>query len=360
MGGPSSAFWKGRKVLVTGHTGFKGTWLTLWLLATGADVVGVSNGIPTKPSLFEDLHLSNAIKDLRADVRDLEALVNIVASDKPSVIMHLAAQSLVRPAYDDPVQNYATNVMGTVNILEAARRFGGADLVLIVTSDKCYENRESIWAYREDDAMGGHDPYSSSKGCAELVASSYARSFFNADRGTKVISARAGNVIGGGDWAVDRLIPDLIRGFEADCPVRIRCPSATRPWQHVLEPLSGYLLLCEKTMENAAFRSQGWNFGPFPSAEISVRNLADRVCAMWPKENGWVDVSTQQHYHEAGFLALDSTKARTLLGWHPRWDLNTSLEATLEVYRSGKAGNCLEDLVTAQIRSYEASQGLVV
>jgi CDP-glucose 4,6-dehydratase len=344
-------------VLVTGHTGFKGSWLTLWLLAMNAEVVGVSNGIPTSRSLFDDLQLSAMMKDMRSDVRDLNSLSKIIADEKPSIVLHLAAQSLVRLAYDNPIETYATNVMGTINILEAARHSNLVELVLIVTSDKCYENHEQIWGYREDDAMGGHDPYSSSKGCAELVASAYARSFFGAEEGTRVVSARAGNVFGGGDWASDRLIPDLIRGFQSDSPVKIRHPSATRPWQHVLEPLSGYLLLCEQTMRNSSFRTQGWNFGPDPSAEKSVRELADLVCAMWPRINGWIDVSAETHLHEAYFLTLDSTKARTLLGWHPRWNLEVALKATLDIYRSGETGHRLRNLLTDQINRYEATQG---
>ena len=353
---PSAAFWRGRRVLLTGHTGFKGSWLALWLLSLGADVVGLSNGIPTERSLYEDLDLASDMADHRADVRDLAALVALVRSTQPSVVLHLAAQPLVRLSYDEPVETYATNVMGTVNVLEAVRQAGGVEIALIVTSDKCYENREWIWGYRETDAMGGYDPYSSSKGCAEIVAAAYARSYFDSGKGTRVLSARAGNVIGGGDWAADRLVPDLIRGFLSDTPVRIRNPNAIRPWQHVLEPLAGYLLLCERAAEQPELRSQGWNFGPDATGEIPVRTLADRICALWPRRDGWIDVSTETHQHEAHHLTLDSTKARSLIGWRPRWTLHDALHATLEVYRSAATGNSLKALAIGQIERYGATR----
>ncbi len=353
---PSAAFWSGRKVLLTGHTGFKGAWLALWLLSLGADVAGFSSGIPTERSLFEDLGLARDLTDLRADVRDLAALVAALKREQPSIVLHLAAQPLVRLSYDEPVETYATNVMGTVNVLEAVRQTCGVDVALIVTSDKCYENREWIRGYRESDAMGGYDPYSSSKGCAEIVASAYARSYFDSGTGTRVLSARAGNVFGGGDWAIDRLVPDLIRGFQSDTPVRIRNPSAIRPWQHVLEPLSGYLLLCERAAERPELRSQGWNLGPNPASEVSVRDLADRICALWPRRDGWIDVSTETHQHEAHYLTLDSTKARHLLGWRPRWSLDEALDATLEIYRSAATGNSLKVLALAQIERYAGAR----
>ena len=355
---PSADFWSGRKVLVTGHTGFKGSWLCLWLLALNADVVGVSNGVPTERSLFADLRLADGLKDRRGDVRDGALMASLMEEEKPSVVLHLAAQSLVRLSYQEPVETYATNVMGTVNVLDAVRRAGTVDVALVVTSDKCYENREWIWGYREMDAMGGHDPYSSSKGCAELVASAYARSFLNGSHRTRVVSARAGNVFGGGDWAVDRLIPDLVRGFEADAQVSIRHPAAVRPWQHVLEPLSGYLLLCERVMADADHGSQGWNFGPNASAEVPVRTIADKLCEMWPKPAGWVDASDGKSRHEAHLLTLDSTKARTLLAWSPRWGLDEALRATIEAYRASGSDR-LKNLLVEQIKSYEQAGGLV-
>ncbi len=357
--GPSRDFWRGRKVFLTGHTGFKGSWLALWLLSLGAKVAGFSNGIPTTRSLFDDAGVARDMIDIRADVRNLEALTTAVRTEQPSVVLHLAAQPLVRLSYDEPVETYATNVMGTVNILEAVRRSSDVELVLIVTSDKCYENREWIWGYRESDAMGGHDPYSSSKGCAEIVASAYARSYFGDGQGTRIVSARAGNVFGGGDWAHDRLLPDLVRGFEANTPVPIRHPGAIRPWQHVLEPLSGYLVLCEQAMARPELRSQGWNFGPSAAGEVTVGQLADMVCALWPRPDGWVDVSGGQHRHEAHFLTLDSTKARNLLGWRPRWSLDVALGATLEVYRTSDTGDRLKDIVLRQIGRYADSAVVV-
>ena len=349
---PSTDFWRGRKILLTGHTGFKGSWLALWLLSLGADVVGFSNGIPTKRSLFEDLGLAHDLVDLRGDIRDLETLAGAVKAEKPSVVLHLAAQPLVRLSYAEPVETYATNVMGTVNVLDAVRQAGGVDVALIVTSDKCYENREQMWGYRETDAMGGYDPYSSSKGCSEIVASAYARSYFDSESGTKVVSARAGNVFGGGDWALDRLVPDLIRGLQSDTPVRIRNPDAIRPWQHVLEPLSGYLLLCEEVAERPELKSQGWNFGPDAAGEVSVRELANEICTLWPRRDGWIDVSSETHEHEAHYLTLDSTKARQMLGWRPRWTLGEALQATLEIYRAEETGNSLKTLAIGQIDRY--------
>ncbi len=351
---PAPAFWQGRKVLLTGHTGFKGSWLALWLMHLGAEVVGLSDGVPTARALFDDLGLARDIEDIRADVRDGGAVAAAVRDAKPSVVMHLAAQPLVRLSYAAPVDTYATNVMGTVNVLDAVRQAGGVDVVLIVTSDKCYENREQIWGYREGDAMGGHDPYSSSKGCAELVASAYARSFFGDADGARVVSARAGNVFGGGDWALDRLIPDLVRGIMADTPVEVRSPAAVRPWQHVLEPLSGYLLLCEAAAARPELRGQGWNFGPDSAGEATVRTIADTVCALWPRPGGWVDVSAGQHRHEAHLLTLDSTKSRTELGWRPRWTLDAALRATLDVYRTRETGAPLRRLLREQIARYAA------
>ena len=352
---PSPAFWRGRRVLLTGHTGFKGSWLALWLTGLGAEVTGLSNGVPTARAFYEDLGLARDLHDIRADVRDGAAVAAAVRDARPSVVMHLAAQPLVRLSYAEPVETYATNVMGTVHVLDAVRRVGSVELALIVTSDKCYENREQIWGYREIDALGGHDPYSSSKGAAEIVASAYARSFFGDAAGTGVVSARAGNVFGGGDWAQDRLIPDLVRGILAGVPVEVRSPTAVRPWQHVLEPLSGYLLLCEDAVARPELRGQGWNFGPDAAGEATVRTVADRVCALWPKPDGWVDASAGAHRHEAHLLTLDSTKARARLGWRPRWDLDTALRATLDVYRAADTGDALRRLAREQIARYVAT-----
>lgn len=354
--GCSASFWRGRRVLLTGHTGFKGSWLALWLLELGAEVVGFSNAVPTERAFFEDIDLPSDMADIRGDVRDLAAFQTVVSRERPDIVLHLAAQPLVRASYDDPVETYATNVMGTVNVLETVRRSQTVEVTLIVTSDKCYENREWLWGYRESDAMGGHDPYSSSKGCAELVTSAYARSFFGDGTGRRVVSARAGNVFGGGDWAADRLVPDLVRGFESNTPVAIRHPGAVRPWQHVLEPLSGYLLLCECAAAEPRFSGQGWNFGPDATGVVTVRELADRICALWPRPDGWVDVSGGHHRHEAHLLSLDSTKARTLLGWRPRWTLQQALEATLDIYRSPEKGARLKASALQQIRRYGATE----
>lgn len=349
---PSASFWQGRKVLVTGHTGFKGAWLSLWLAKLGATVSGFSDAVPTTPSLFHDLDLDKVVDDHRGDVCDFAALRKVIDEVKPDIILHLAAQSLVRLSYSQPVSTYATNVMGTVHVLEAARHQASVNLVLVVTSDKSYENREWVWRYRENDPMGGHDPYSNSKGCAELVTSAYARSFTTPGKGLQFVSARAGNVIGGGDWATDRLIPDLVRGLSSGTPVSIRSPDAIRPWQHVLEPLSGYLVLCERASANPSLCAQGWNFGPGADSEVTVRDVADHFCRLWPRENGWVDASGGAKLHEAKFLRLDCVKANSLLQWHARLRLEDALKATAEVYRSASKGAALRELLHSQIETY--------
>ena len=349
---PQPDFWRGRRVFLTGHTGFKGSWLSLWLHRMGAIVVGYSKDIPTTPSLFESFKLAEVMTDLRGDVTDLADLTAAMTKAQPDIVLHLAAQALVRLSYQTPVETFATNVMGTVHVLEAARQVSSVKLALVVTSDKCYENRETIWSYRETDAMGGFDPYSSSKGCAELVTSAYARSFAD---GVRMVSARAGNVIGGGDWALDRLIPDIVRGISGGSPLNIRNPSAVRPWQHVLEPLSGYLVLAEKVYADAGLGTQGWNFGPNADSEQTVSAIADRVCALWPATDGWLDVSTPGQVHEAHLLKLDSTKARIHLGWQPRWTLDQALQATVDFYRDHFNGGDLQALGLRQIAAYCAA-----
>lgn len=349
---PSRSFWRGRRVLLTGHTGFKGAWLAFWLTELGVEVVGFSDRLPTQRSLFESLDLGGLIQDRRGDIRNASSVSAVVADADPDVVLHLAAQSLVRYSYANPAETYATNVMGTVHVLEAARAHRTGLPVVVVTTDKCYENREWLWGYRETEPMGGHDPYSSSKGCAELVTSAYARSYMTGDTTFKTLSARAGNVIGGGDWAQDRLIPDLIRGLTAGEPVAIRNPDAIRPWQHVLEPLCGYLLLAQGMLEGADVAGQGWNFGPDPESEVSVRRVADGICRFWDGERGWLHQSTPGQHHEAGVLRLDSTKSRNLLGWRPRWTLDRALEASAEVYRSNASVGELRDLIRRQIDDY--------
>jgi CDP-glucose 4,6-dehydratase len=354
---PNATFWKGRRVLLTGHTGFKGAWLSLWLTELGAEVTGFSNTVPTERSLFEDAGVSDILTDKRGDIRDFDSVSEAVRLADPEVILHLAAQSLVLLSYDQPIFTYATNVMGTAHVLEAARKHRGGCPAVIITTDKCYENREWIWGYRETEAMGGHDPYSSSKGCAELVTSAYARSYGNKASGFRTVSARAGNVIGGADWAVDRLIPDLIRGHQKGLSVGIRKPDSVRPWQHVLEPLCGYLILAERIISGDDVAGQGWNFGPAFEAEVQVREVADRICKILSASNGWHFSGDPNDQHEAAMLRLDSTKSRTLLDWKPRWSLDEALEATVEVYQSTLMKKQLRQLIIRQISDYtNASQ----
>ena len=348
---PDPAFWAGRSVLVTGHTGFKGSWLTLWLERLGARVTGYALAPDTEPSLFRAA-AAGSCDDRRGDVRDLPTLRAAMESVRPSVVFHLAAQSLVRPSYRDPVGTYATNVMGTVNLLDAVRTVGGVDAAVIVTSDKAYENREWPWAYRETEPMGGHDPYSNSKGCAELVTAAYRASFFA--NGPRVGSARAGNVIGGGDWSADRLVPDIVRGFGEGRSVEIRAPHAIRPWQHVLEPLSGYLRLAEALAgPGGDAAAEGWNFGPADEDCRPVSFIVDRLARSWGEAATW-HLSTGTHPHEAHFLKVDASKARARLGWAPRLRLPDALDWTAAWYRDAAAGRDAAALTREQIARYEA------
>lgn len=329
---PSSSVWAGRRVFITGHTGFKGSWLALWLISMGAEVSGYALAPPSEPNLFTLANVAHGLAHGIGDVCDLAALQESMAKAKPEVVLHLAAQSLVRRSYREPVETYATNVMGTVHLLEAVRRVGGVRAVVVVTSDKCYENREWIWGYREGDAMGGYDPYSNSKGCAELVTSALRRSFFT-DSGTAIASARAGNVIGGGDWAEDRLLPDAMRAFSAARALEVRSPGAIRPWQHVFEPLRGYLLLAEALIEDPAAFSEGWNFGPEDADCRSVREVVDLAVSCWP--GAQVDYKPPVGApHEAHFLKLDCTKAHHRLPWQPRWRLAEAVARTAQWYRA--------------------------
>ncbi len=316
-------FWKGKKVLVTGHTGFKGSWLCLWLQSLGAEVTGYALAPPSNPSLFEEAKVAQGMVSLHGDIRDPEQMNRAMAQFQPEVVIHMAAQSLVRHSYLNPVETYATNVMGTVNVLEAVRQTASVRAAVIVTSDKCYENREWVWGYRENEAMGGYDPYSNSKGCAELVTSAYRQSFFR-DGSAAVASARAGNVIGGGDWAADRLVPDMVRAVADRRPVSIRNPHAIRPWQHVLEPLSGYLLLAQKLYEDGTAYAEGWNFGPREDDARPVQWIADQFTGLWGEGASWV-LDGAEHPHEAHYLKLDCSKARMRLDWQPKWSLETSL-----------------------------------
>jgi CDP-glucose 4,6-dehydratase len=346
------AFWSGRRVLVTGHTGFKGSWLCLWLASMGAEVTGVSDGVPTEPSLFELARVGDDMRTILADVRDAEAVRAAVADARPEVVLHLAAQPLVRRSFAAPRETYEVNVMGTVNVLDAVRLVPGVRAVVNVTSDKCYENREWEWAYREDEPMGGHDPYSSSKGASELVTSAYRRSFFDAPDGPRLASARAGNVIGGGDWGEDRLIPDVMRAALADAPVHIRNPGATRPWQHVLNPLSGYLALAERLWDDPS-AATAWNFGPDEGDARPVGAIVGRLDELWPGGLRW-ERDAGEHPHEARYLKVDSSRARARLGWRPRWGLEQALESIVEWYLALRDGDDMRAVSLGQLDAFGA------
>ena len=336
-------FWCCRRVLVTGHTGFKGGWLCLWLKALGAEVMGYALAPATNPSLFEVARVGEGLRSVIADIRDLPTLKKTFAAAQPEIVIHMAAQPLVRASYANPVETYATNVLGTVNVLEAARTAPSVKAIVNVTSDKCYENREWVWGYRENEAMGGHDPYSSSKGCAELVTSAYRRSF-----GLPLASARAGNVIGGGDWSADRLVPDILKSLAADQPVEIRHPNAIRPWQHVLEPLRGYLMLAARVHGHSSEFAEGWNFGPRDEDCRPVSEIVATLVDAWGGKAAW-GAQPGEHPHEAGYLKLDSSKARTRLGWSPRTSLAEGLAMTVAWHRAWLAGEDMNSLTLRQI-----------
>lgn len=344
------AFWRGRRVLLTGHTGFKGSWLSLWLQALGAQVQGLALAPPTAPSLFQEARVAEGMASAIGDIRDYETVRTCMDAFQPEIVIHMAAQPLVRLSYSEPVATYATNVMGTVHVLEAARRCGSVRAVVNVTTDKCYENREWVWGYREDEPMGGYDPYSNSKGCSELVTSAYRRSFM-AEAGIALASARAGNVIGGGDWAADRLVPDILRAFERSEPVVIRNPHSTRPWQHVLEPLSGYLLLAQRLVEQGAAFAEGWNFGPQDDDARPVQWIVEQMVQRWGDGVRW-QLDGGEHPHEASYLKLDISKAKARLGWKPRWDLATALEKITTWHQAWLARQDARALCLAQIEQY--------
>jgi CDP-glucose 4,6-dehydratase len=349
-------FWRDRSVLLTGHTGFKGAWLALWLQSLGAQVTGFSSGVPTEPSLYELARVGDGMDHVEGDVRNPEAIRAAVADSSPEVVIHMAAQSLVRPSFSEPRETYETNVMGTVNALDAVRLAGERVRALVnVTSDKCYENREWEWGYREDEPMGGHDPYSSSKGAAELVTAAFRRSFFAAADGARVASARAGNVIGGGDWGTDRLVPDIMRAALAGEELRVRNPNSVRPWQHVLNPLSGYLVLAQALWDSPEHAS-AWNFGPPEEDARSVGWIVERARELWPRELRSV-LDGGPHPHEARYLKLDSSRARSRLGWRPRLTLDAALEATVAWYMELSAGADMRAVTVGQIEAFEYPGG---
>ncbi len=343
-------FWKARRVLLTGHTGFKGSWLSLWLQSMGAVVRGVALTPPTKPALFEVARVAGGMEHWVSDIREFETVRSHVVDFQPEIVFHMAAQPLVRLSYQQPIETYATNVMGTVHVLEAARQAGSVRAIVNITSDKCYENREWVWGYREDEPMGGHDPYSSSKGCAELVSNAYRRSFLS-DASIAIATARAGNVIGGGDWAADRLIPDILRALELEEPVKIRNPNAVRPWQHVLDPLAGYLMLAECLCLHGTAFSEGWNFGPSDDDARPVRWIVEQVCRIWGGDALW-ELQVGDHPHEAHYLKLDITKARQRLGWRPRWSLDDALKRIVQWHRAWLDGRDMREVCLEQIADY--------
>ena len=344
-------FWCGKRVLLTGHTGFKGSWLSLWLQSLGAEVHGLALDPPTTPDLFTEARVAEGMAHTIADIRDYDAVRATMAACQPEIVIHMAAQPLVRLSYSEPVATYATNVMGTVHVLEAARNAGSVRAIVNVTTDKCYENKEWVWGYREDEPMGGHDPYSNSKGCSELVTSAYRRSFLQ-EKGIALASARAGNVIGGGDWAVDRLVPDILRAFEKGQPVIIRNPHATRPWQHVLEPLSGYLLLAQNLYDGSGQNyAEGWNFGPQEEDARPVQWIVEHLVDSWGDGASW-QLDGGEHPHEANYLKLDISKAKARLGWSPSWNLATALEKITSWHHAWLAGQNMQQLCRQQIAEY--------
>jgi CDP-glucose 4,6-dehydratase len=350
------AFWSGKRVLLTGHTGFKGSWMSLWLQSMGAEVVGYALTPPTKPSLFDLAEVGKDMTSIIGDIRDLAKLQTVFVEYSPKIVFHMAAQPLVRYSYQNPVETYAANVMGTVHLLEAVRTTPGIKAVVNITTDKCYENREWVWGYRENEPMGGYDPYSNSKGCAELVSSAYRSSFFNANtytqHGVGLATVRAGNVIGGGDWAEDRLIPDILAAFQQGRCVNIRNPHSIRPWQHVLEPLRGYLMLAERLYEHGPSYAEGWNFGPNDEDAKQVGWIVERMAEMWGGGANW-QISAGDHPHEAAYLKLDISKARNRLKWHPALCLDDALKLIIDWTQKRQAGANIRQLTLDQIGTYQ-------
>ena len=348
-------FYKNRKVLITGHTGFKGSWLSVLLKWLGAEVYGFALNPNTEPSLYKLAKIDELVSSMIGDIRDYNLLLRTIEEIQPEVVIHMAAQALVKESYKNPRETYEVNVIGTVNLLEASRYVKSIKAILNVTTDKCYENKEWLWGYRENEPMGGYDPYSNSKGCSELVTSSFRNSFFNPNEykkhGVGIASARAGNVIGGGDWAEDRLIPDFIRAICRGEKVKIRSPFSIRPWQHVLEPLSGYLALCEKLYYEGPSFAQGWNFGPDDNDARNVEWITKTICDLWG-DGASYDIDTDPQPHEASYLKLDCSKAKTLLGWYPRWSVETALKSIVDWNKAYLDDADMRNICISQIEKY--------
>lgn len=349
-------FWHGKRVFLTGHTGFKGSWLSLWLQSLGAEVTGYALQPPTQPNLFEIASTAKNMNSIIADIRDLQTLQLALQKAQSEIVIHMAAQALVRKSYIEPVDTYAINVMGTVHLLESVRHTPSVKAVVVVTTDKCYENKEWSWGYRENEPMGGHDPYSNSKGCAELVTAAYRSSFFNVSTinnslSTSVATARAGNVIGGGDWATDRLVPDILLALEKKLPVSIRNPLAIRPWQYVLEPLNGYLTLAENLYNKGHDFAESWNFGPHDEDARPVQWIVEKIVSNWGNGASWLH-DKNNHPHEANYLKLDISKAKARLGWQPRWKLETALHQIINWHKAWLNQEDMHKICLAQIKNY--------
>jgi len=356
MSGVFSNIYNGKRVLITGHTGFKGSWLSIWLNELGANVIGYALKPPTTPSLFEVCDLKKKVTSIIGDIRNLKMLRDVFEKYQPEIVFHMAAQSLVRYSYKKPVETYETNIIGTVNLLEVCRHTPSVRVIVNITSDKCYENRDQVCGYKEDDPMGGYDPYSSSKGCAELITNAYLKSFFNPENfkehGKCLASVRAGNVIGGGDWAEDRFIPDCIKALLKNKPIIIRYPDAVRSWQHVLEPLFGYLLLAQRLYQEGPTFTGGWNFGPDDEGVKPVGWLVEQITEMWGNNASW-EIDQGNNPHEAHYLKLDCSKAKSKLDWHPRWNLKLALDKTIEWYKAYCNHEDMLNITINQIKSYE-------
>ena len=349
----NQSFWKNKKILITGHTGFKGSWLTVWLKKLGADITGFSKSVPTNPSLFETANIEKDIKSVVGDIQNYELLKETISKCEPEIIFHMAAQSLVIKSYSNPIETFSTNVMGTVNLLYAVKETKKAKIVINITSDKCYENNESLEGYSEEDPMGGHDPYSSSKGCAELITKSFRKSFFSSDHENNIglASVRAGNVIGGGDWAENRLIPDIIRAIKNKENVKIRNPNALRPWQHVLDPLNGYISLAEKLWDDQKKHSEGWNFGPEKNEVKPVSWIIEEFNELWKNKINWVVGNNE--LHEANNLILNCQKAKSRLGWNSKINTETALKMTIEWYTKYFDGKNMREVTEEQIIEFQ-------